>query len=1391
MKKVITMQKRLQGTHSCANKLNFLLVAFLLVLSISGHGQAQIIYLPPSVELPPQSGCPPISGMLVRETNAVSSYIVCKDDVAPYFCPIYDSYVLRLCAGDAVTAQIYNNGVELNPYPTFTWELKKWDGSNYLSIQQQVLAGSWSLPAGTFNAPSAGAGSYLITATIGSTQYSFHLYVYSAAALSANVTYTSCNSINVAQTLGNYPFFVWDCPTPFAPVYATVDWGDGSPTENMYGMFLPAEPDLQHTYATSGIYTLTITDSQNPCGVRTYTKTIYIGQSVTIDMGIPSYVNCQLDSVVLSAVANSNNVIYQWSKNGVPISGATYAAYTVTSGGTYGVKVTNNASGCTATASQVVNETTPMASITQTSTSTANCGIQYTLSANPNGATSYAWSAPSGFSGTLNTKIISNANVPGTYTVTVTTSGCTSTASVYVSPNIIIGSGSSYAQSNLSYYINNNLLLPTSGTINATNTAQKIRVKGTLNVDMNYTFASGSVITALNAPGGTVININASRTLNLVGTTAQGCDTMWRGFALAQSSVGAINTGGRIELSNNSFVRDAYYGVLGRLGSRIGVSNTTFDNNFIGIAGNGGLANGMFSSLGSFYQNGSAYFNTFKSSGNKLKAPYTNIGSGEWGLPAPTIGQYGYAGIYLNGIGSTWTVQGVWDNLLNGIVVYNNNLIVQNPSAFTDMYYQSGYGSSSTGNGIYAKGSTGLDTIPAYSLVVNGHKPSEAYVFFMNVNAAVQADCVNTDVHGSAISNSLAGIIAQNNRRGYTSIRQNNIQSLLYGVGLQNNDPYYQQWVDSNIVTMTVSFGVGAIYDNETTQQPYSSNSASGITNNTVYVQPRSGSYAKGIQVVAAWKQNVEGNKVYIYDNGKTQAGVEMQGCGEYLVKNNAISGAGYNSGNNIYYPAGVSINGSNNNGVNQICGNITNNTYSGLLMSGQNTGITWFVNNTFQNHYNGLWVKDGAIVPQIAFFGSIPSRNIFIGPNYTNKAAIHYDISAALNQKIYFPDGTPAGTSPGYLPVSGKLQPSSGWFSSTSNTLSSCCGVTCKNDGSEEGELSALSAFQHSVASKTLHYPLYNVEQQWQAEDNLYNSMRGNSALRSVSSLSQNFFSEKDISSSGKLARLRDKATEFEQNNPYVATIGDLQESKQALLYALISADSALANANTEIERERAQTQVNTLREQIEESSRQIGQLGSGLAGYLKEKAVELLGNNAQITAKNRVPQNEQLFNDVWLHTKFQNRMQFTPQQVQTLEYLAFQCPLQGGQAVYKARSLYSAVKDTIFDDGQLCAVAEKSYKTASTNKQPADRAMSMFIYPNPAANTVYVTVTGVVSEDIQVEWMDALGRMVRNDKLSATESTAKTYMLETNSLQNGVYQFVAKQGAATIYTQKVVITK
>ncbi len=228
--------------------------------------------------------------------------------------------------------------------------------------------------------------SVTVTGTNGCTATSSALVAYSGPAITNTVT-------TAAPTCG------LNNGTASVSLAGTYLWSNGATSQTATGL-------------SQGTYTVTITTASG-CTV-TASATVPSG-GVFSTANTATATTCGLNNGSLTSIA-SGTATYLWS------NGATTSTITGLAAGNYTVTATSSA-GCTTTATSTIASST---GITTTNTATATtCGLNngsVTTSANTG---TYSWSN----GGT--TKTLTNI-AAGTYTVTVTSNGCTATATAVV-----------------------------------------------------------------------------------------------------------------------------------------------------------------------------------------------------------------------------------------------------------------------------------------------------------------------------------------------------------------------------------------------------------------------------------------------------------------------------------------------------------------------------------------------------------------------------------------------------------------------------------------------------------------------------------------------------------------------------------------------------------------------------------------------------------------------------------------------------------------------------------------------------------------------------------------------------------------------------------------------
>ncbi len=198
----------------------------------------------------------------------------------------------------------------------------------------------------------------------------------------------------------------------------------------------------------SGIYVLVVTNTQNGCTSSASVQILLDQSSPQAEAGPQQRLTCTSNTVTLNGSASSTgaNFLYQWSaaSGGNIVSGANTLNPTVDAPGVYVLIVTNPDNGCSSMDSVqvIVDRIPPMAVIA--TPPTLNCEltqIQLSTAGSSTGSNfTYTWTtAGGGFVSGANTPS-PVVNRPGTYNLLIRNllNGCTATASVSVSQNVLV-----------------------------------------------------------------------------------------------------------------------------------------------------------------------------------------------------------------------------------------------------------------------------------------------------------------------------------------------------------------------------------------------------------------------------------------------------------------------------------------------------------------------------------------------------------------------------------------------------------------------------------------------------------------------------------------------------------------------------------------------------------------------------------------------------------------------------------------------------------------------------------------------------------------------------------------------------------------------------------------
>ena len=149
-----------------------------------------------------------------------------------------------------------------------------------------------------------------------------------------------------------------------------------------------------------------------------------------------------------------------------------------------------------------------------------------------------------------------------------------------------------------------------------------------------------------------------------------------------------------------------------------------------------------------------------------------------------------------------------------------------------------------------------------------------------------------------------------------------------------------------------------------------------------------------------------------------------------------------------------------------------------------------------------------------------------------------------------------------------------------------------------------------------------------------------------------------------------------------------------------------------------------------------------------------------------------------------------FSPAVQTKLDSISSVCPLLGGNAVFRARSLQATYNDSIYYDDQLLCNQQGVYYRLAQEEQEEEQLIEreMFmVYPNPNAGLLQIEINKIDGL-AQFEIVNTLGQSI----LQWQHSDARQ-SLDLNKLQisSGMYYIRVKQVDGTSMQQKFIYQK
>ena len=891
---------------------------------------------------------------------------------------------------------------------------------------------------------------------------------------------------------------------------------------------------------------------------------------------------------------------------------------------------------------------------------------------------------------------------------------------------------------------------------------QRLLIKGNVifDIDMNIASTSLSSLSFIAMDENAKITIPANHSLNLYGSDIHGCIRRWNSVDI-EGGAEFFALPYNLNLDKYSTIKDGEDAIILRDNASINIRGTKFIDNFRSIyAPTTGSANTSFSPMRQCY---------FEGSGIMLPA----AGSG---LVNPIIA-YPYVGIHVENVnnliiapGENWytstasvTSRAFFSNMANGIIA-KNSIIHVGGVLFQNILSQ--YGTSSyplpyNGNAIYSYG-TGYWTVLNASNYNGGYAPTENEFYncghainTSNTNIVVATDNIITNPYNSNNN----GIRMENTNGGWR-INNNNITAAS-GIITANSSPFttsiYINSISDNLIYSQGGFISGGIICNENL-----TNYGMNIKRNTLQSSTLFGFYLNGVNNSKITENYSESFISSGYDYGIVGSNALTLSC------NTASSNSSTNSRRGMYFYntpySDISCNTTSFSGYGlSVNGACTNAQLKGNRMSQHNYGLYYGTSTQTgpQNHAGNLWQS------------GFNSSGAFHAGGAVEAASSRYTISSSstpLNPVTFSP---------------------SGWFVPDSGTPYTCQATTdCPNvyslvannpsgGGNPLNELLTTKANVLNVRGSEAVTP----EMKWMMQYHLYRHLSDNADEMARDNSLKDFYRNASNTSIGKFYKIEKtfkmahdvaKASKkrLEDNT---LKHNDLMEQYRKLdTFAFMS------------KRDRDKTVNGQKMNQIRTEMNKIVQANQAdLKQIEKEKKAILRGSiqadiaTVGVTLKPEI--NEKSVNEIYLDVMLNDKTLLTESQKRTITDIANQCPKVGGDAVFKARTLYQMIESKLFIDDdknceQIASLANNNIETIKASIQ----TKTFGVYPNPAKDFIQLEAKNLEENG---EWLivNSLGKVVTRYQNARVNADIK-------DLPTGVYIVLYRLEGIEQYKSKFV---
>ena len=817
--------------------------------------------------------------------------------------------------------------------------------------------------------------------------------------------------------------------------------------------------------------------------------------------------------------------------------------------------------------------------------------------------------------------------------------------------------------------------------------------------------------------------------------------------------------------------------IIVRGGGSFTVTNSTIKNGFRAVSVEN---NGSFTATNCLFQdnNVSVYTNPSNSPQNIGLGDFRTCvfeGTGNLLLwQGNNIGAYPYAGIEANNVSSANIgVNAFWvpvkfRNMQNGIRANSSNFYIHDCQFenLTDVaIFGSGYGNY---------------------LVVGG--TSSALLPITNCGVGIQfSNLAYPIIQYTNISNADIGIYATLNNSAFSLLLNNTISARIGIASWLNNlgwNDVKNNYITSNFSNPSVSFGILGLETSWT--------GSLNIHRNSIEQQAAS----SGIKFYSGYSTTLNKNQVIMGTGSPYDAvGIGMNGNAFSNITCNEVGGNAYNNLQKSFE--------SNTSSNSLISNNTASTTGIGMHFLGMCTN-TDLKTNKFQSLATGLLLAEDAIIGEQPFKGNtwIPNfpyvhgaQHLSMDPGDIAASRFTYESSRS---ELYPPNvdpfftwfiDDPNGTSPYYY-CSPYLRPNSGSTTTNSRLAANVDRQmqevqTLALDATESVEGLDWELNKKIMDDQSVFRSAYPNSTKSMARKQLYEKFYKNpDAMRNRGEY-QRFVAKMNQGAIGQLNGVKEQLrTAFDYAAADRETMSQNFDNMKAKAKDVATLEEQIDRATDIRERNTLKSRQKALMKEIHEMDKVNDRIAKTNTTARNRKLDASERDNERIRA-NVLPEiNEKTVNAIALKTVARGKAKFDDNQIATLRRIASQCPAEGGDAVFQARSMYAYVSDEQFDDSRLCP-QPRTENFALT--QRVTSATDVFrVAPNPVSNQLAINCPFKKEVSYKGQVFNTLGTLVKT--LNLVEGNNQ---IDLTDFSEGVYIISIFENDKKVQSQRIIKVK